>query len=264
MWQGYWDGKPHLLELTFQGKNWGDNYPADATIFDIKNLSSLDFIAIDGKAFGIQIPRLKNRLLQVPWNTIIQTLIDKGRLKAPSGGWATALTQAVGVGYELKNNAPSNSIVGDLWLTNFRVDAVDEKPIGYLDDFPINESVTGWTLDADSPSDSIQVHFYFDGPSGASPYPLYVALADKPRPDVNQVTGYPGNHGFQLKIPSQFRDGKWHPVYVYGIDAEGSPDSNFQLIGSPKSFAISSPLSFAEWLRAIMSGQFAQLFNWSR
>lgn len=264
MWQGYWDGKFHSIELTFQGKNWGDNYPADAALFDVKSLDYLDFIAVDGKAFGIEVPRLKDTVIQIPWNTIIQNLVDKGTLKAPSIGWANATTEAVGLGYEVNNTALVNSAVADLWLTNFRTEAVDEKPIGYVDSFPVSDSVIGWTLDTDSPANSLLIHSYFDGPSGQSPYPPYVWTADKSRPDVNNVTGYPGNHGFQFKVPAQFRDGKMHSVYVYGIDAQANPDSNFQLIGSPKSFTISPSFLFAQWLSAIMTSQLAQLLNWSK
>jgi hypothetical protein len=80
------------------------------------------------------------------------------------------------------------------------------------------------------------VHFYIDGPAGAVPI-AGIITADIERPDVNQVTGYPGNHGFSFSIPAQYRDGNTHTIYAYGIDLTG--DLNKPLGGNPKTFTLS-------------------------
>ena len=46
------------------------------------------------------------------------------------------------------------------------------------------------------------------------PYPR----ADLPRPDVNQVTGYVGDHGFRFVLPSSALDGKPHTIELIAVD----------------------------------------------
>ena len=124
LYQGFWNGKSQSIELTFQGANWGDNYPNDPLVFDVKTTPETNFVAIDGKAIGIEIPRLQDTSMVVPWHQIIQTLITKGYLQAPSGGWQNSATSAVGIGHEVHNLSPNNSAIVDLWFTNFRVESL--------------------------------------------------------------------------------------------------------------------------------------------
>lgn len=124
LYQGYWNGKSQLVELTFQGLNWGDNYPNDPLVFDTKTTPEMNFVAIDGKAIGIEIPRLQDTYMAVPWHQIIQTLITKGYLQAPVGGWQNSATSAIGIGHEVHNFSPDNSVIADLWFTNFRVESL--------------------------------------------------------------------------------------------------------------------------------------------
>jgi hypothetical protein len=64
-------------------------------------------------------------------------------------------------------------------------------------------------------------------------------VANVPRPDVNQVTGYRGNHGFEFSIPERFRDGSPHTIYAYGLDlTTGQPPT--LLTDSPKTFTLHS------------------------
>lgn len=123
LFQGFWNGKSHLVELTFQGANWGDNYPNDPLVFDVKTNDQFNFVGVDGKALGIEIPRLTDTKLEVLWHNIIQTLIDKGYLPAPTGGWANSATTAVGIGHEVHNWSSDNSAIADLWFTNFRIES---------------------------------------------------------------------------------------------------------------------------------------------
>jgi hypothetical protein len=58
-------------------------------------------------------------------------------------------------------------------------------------------------------------------------------VANVSRPDLN-AAGYPGDHGFNFQIPSQYRDGRTHLLYAYGIDTAGG--TNPMLSGSPMQF----------------------------
>jgi hypothetical protein len=113
------------------------------------------------------------------------------------------------------------------------------SPIGWLDNIDSNGNASGWTLDPDLGSQAIAVHFYVDGPAGGGGTFAGQTTANLSRPDVNQVTGYIGNHGFSFTVPAQYKDGLNHTLYVYGIDATGNP--NVPLSGVPRVFYI--PLS---------------------
>lgn len=107
-------------------------------------------------------------------------------------------------------------------------------PIGYFDSIDPDGYAIGWSLDADLSSQSNTVHLYVNGPAGGGGAFIGSIVADVPRPDVNQSTGYPGNHGFRYYIPAQFRDNQPHTLYAYGIDLTG--DNSKALTGSPKTF----------------------------
>ncbi len=110
------------------------------------------------------------------------------------------------------------------------------SPIGHFDIISAGGAAGGWTLDPDNPSQSTDIHFYLDGPAGQGKF-IASIKANKPRPGVNQATGYPGDHGFNFYIPREYWDGQNHTLYAYGIDITGN--LNFHLIWSPKTFNIS-------------------------
>ncbi|MBI3248175.1 MAG: hypothetical protein HYZ50_16845 [Deltaproteobacteria bacterium] len=103
-------------------------------------------------------------------------------------------------------------------------------PIGYFDVITSDYVAYGWALDADVPLASIDIHVYIDGPAGGG---TFVAgfPANQPRADVNQVTGYPGNHGWSWVIPAQYRAAP-HTYYAYALDQTGT--YNPQLSLSPR------------------------------
>ncbi|MGI8787523.1 MAG: hypothetical protein ACR2HG_07175 [Pyrinomonadaceae bacterium] len=115
----------------------------------------------------------------------------------------------------------------------------NHAPIGYLDSVQDNGIADGWTLDSDNQDVSNPVHFYIDGLNSANFVGAIVASI--PRPDVNQITGYRGNHGFQFSIPSRFMDGVNHTIYAYGIDLTSGQPATL-LTGSPKTFNIKPPV----------------------
>ncbi|MBN1331691.1 S8 family serine peptidase [Candidatus Dojkabacteria bacterium] len=115
-------------------------------------------------------------------------------------------------------------------FTVLSVTLINNVPIGYFDNVDIYTlKVNGWAFDPDTPSQSINVHVYIDGPAGSGA-PGYAVLAGNYRGDVNAVYGITGNHGFSWPLPSQFTSGT-HTFYVYAINSWGG--ANPQISRSP-------------------------------
>ncbi|GEM_PF-6941616 len=112
-------------------------------------------------------------------------------------------------------------------------------PKGFLDIITSDGIISGWALDLNHPSDSINVHIYFDGPAGSGGTFAGSVNTGIYRPDVNQIEQVTGNHGFNFNVPQNYRDGRQHSVYAYAIDPDDSSGaSNNQLTNSPKFFTI--------------------------
>jgi hypothetical protein len=103
--------------------------------------------------------------------------------------------------------------------------ASNTVPVGYLDGIDSSGKLYGWALDQDASSQSIPVNFYLDGFAGLGTF-LGSVTANVPRSDINQA-GYPGDHGFEWTIPSQYQS-TGHKIYAYA--------ANFLLSGWPKEF----------------------------
>lgn len=113
----------------------------------------------------------------------------------------------------------------------------NEAPIGWLDEVTSEGIARGWALDPNWPGNSIDVHLYFDKPAGSGT--AIGIRANFPRPNVNEVEHVAGDHGFEFVVPQDYRDGKEHQIYVYGIDLDDSSgNSNRQLNGVPKKFTL--------------------------
>ncbi|WP_425392322.1 hypothetical protein [Ekhidna sp.] len=107
-----------------------------------------------------------------------------------------------------------------------------QSPIGYFDSAGTgSNSCYGWAIDPDYPNSSLSIHFYIDGPAGIGQF-IGSTIANKPRPDVNSATGYPGDHGFNFTIPNRYKSG-YRKIYAYAINLGGG--SNLHLNNSPKS-----------------------------
>ena len=107
----------------------------------------------------------------------------------------------------------------------------DYKPVGYLDGVDIYGNTSGWAVDPTTPEQSIDLHFYVDGPYGQGGTFIGSTKANRPRADVNSL-GYPGNHAFLYTVPAQY---KGRNIYVYGIDTTVQ-GNNSLLSGVPKVF----------------------------
>lgn len=120
---------------------------------------------------------------------------------------------------------------------------VNNFPFGWLDGITQDGIISGWALDKDRPSESIDVQIYFDGPAGSGTF-IASVNANLYRPDVNQAEGVTGNHGYNFPVPDRYKDGQTHTVWVYGIDRDDpSGNSNRQLFGVPKSFRFDKPIT---------------------
>ena len=120
-------------------------------------------------------------------------------------------------------------------LSGTATDSVTVKPpplppVGQLEGTDRCFSVFGWAFDPNTPTVSIQVHFYADGPAGIGRF-LGAVTTDQFRDDINQQHGLTGNHGFLFPLPNSLKDHLPHEFWAYGIDSEGG--TNPVLTGSP-------------------------------
>ncbi len=122
---------------------------------------------------------------------------------------------------------------------------------GYFDNADSQScAVAGWVADADNLKASAKVHIYLDRPYDADKAKSGVLLgefsADVFREDVNKVLNATGNHGFRVSlqgVAGMPKDGKDHPLYIYGINLPGTSGSNVLLTNSPKSLRCAPPVA---------------------
>lgn len=109
------------------------------------------------------------------------------------------------------------------------VPAVNTKPKGHIDgvDYSV---IHGWAFDPDHLYTSVPVHTYFDKPAGPGGVAL-IYNTDFDRPDIRTAYGQKGVHGFNIPIPSTYKDGKAHVAYVYAIDGTDLTGASNALIG---------------------------------
>jgi len=93
-------------------------------------------------------------------------------------------------------------------------------PVGYMESATANTAaaqasimVRGWSLDPGTPSASIPVHVYLTAPDGTTNSTAHTA--NQVRPDVNNVMGSTGNHGYLASIPIS-KPGNY-TACVYGL-----------------------------------------------
>lgn len=130
------------------------------------------------------------------------------------------------------------------WPHNFIhiKDLANGNPFGSAFDAATSPSngrirVAGWAVDPDARSTPIAVHVYVGGPAGSGA-PGYAYTADGSRPDVaSAVPGAGDRHGFDVTI--DVGRGGSIPVYVYAINAGGTPGGN-TLLGS-RTIAVGNP-----------------------
>ncbi len=110
------------------------------------------------------------------------------------------------------------------YVAGYNISSSGNAPTGWLDSVTSEGvgkiHVRGWTLDADSPTTSLDVHVYIGGAAGDSNAEGHVIKANLERSDI--AAAYPGAgsaHGFDAVINTS-KSGD-QPVYVYGINVGG-------------------------------------------
>ena len=117
----------------------------------------------------------------------------------------------------------------------------NELPLGALEKIDGSGLVSGWAVDPNSDSQELTVSFYVTASADSKDQGVLAGqvLAHLPRPDVNELTGCWGGHGFEWTIPLQFCDGTPRGLRAYVTDT--STQGTVQLSGSPKSFTLWPP-----------------------
>ncbi|MBO0779177.1 MAG: hypothetical protein J2P37_10160 [Ktedonobacteraceae bacterium] len=116
------------------------------------------------------------------------------------------------------------------------LDTKYRKPYGHMDGVTKGGMLWGWALAPEYPTQMLVFHIYVDGPAGKGGKIIAMLRADQARTDVNQATGYSGNHGFRWQIPALYMEGN-HQFYAYAIDPKWAPGvENPLLQGAPVSF----------------------------
>lgn len=112
------------------------------------------------------------------------------------------------------------------------------SPVGWLESVSEAGVVKGWCLDPNTPEAHVQVHAYLDGDCTEGECAGWY-VANLPRADVNEFTGYPGDHGFSFSIPEKYQDGCAHKVWLYSHDHERVSD-NPLMDGAPLAYGCHS------------------------
>lgn len=111
-------------------------------------------------------------------------------------------------------------------------------PFGWFERVTEDGLATGWCLDPNQPKNRLRVEFYIDGNHVNGEYVGW-CWADKAKPEVLELTGYEGNHGFSFQVPEQHQDGSVHKLWAYTFDAE-KVSTNPLLKGAPLAYGTSS------------------------
>ena len=111
-------------------------------------------------------------------------------------------------------------------------------PFGWFEAVTHQGMATGWCLDPNCPDSQLRVEFYIDGNHVDGEY-IGFCWADQARPEVLELTGYSGNHGFSFQVPEQHLDGAVHKLWAYTFDAE-KVSNNPLLKGAPLAYGARS------------------------
>ena len=90
---------------------------------------------------------------------------------------------------------------------------------GNLDVFiPTTGQIAGWSYDPDWPERSVELQFFAksSGSAGTGTY-IGSALANLPRPDVNSVTGIPGDRGYVFSVPAAYLNNQVYTITVKAV-----------------------------------------------
>lgn len=126
--QGFWNGKAHLLELSTPSPGWGDKFPSVPQVIDYFDQATLEFVNASAQRYGVHFDTGQPaKLITIDWKPIMTDLAGAGHFTLPSD-WNSATTTAIYVGHELHNLQPTQAGVADIWFTNWRVEEGPSMP----------------------------------------------------------------------------------------------------------------------------------------
>ena len=109
-----------------------------------------------------------------------------------------------------------------------------QSVVGALEGIDASGTASGWAADLTASSASIVVNIYLGGPAGGGGVFAGAIPASIPRGDIPQ----PGPHGFRFPVPTPYRDGQPHALYVYGVSVSGAATALLSQV--PQDFTLSS------------------------
>lgn len=131
----------------------------------------------------------------------------------------------------------------DKLLTGSPKNVINQTPVGIFESL-VNGVATGWVTDPDTSTSPINVVLFMDTPKTVGVAPLATTSANLPHADVTVAkVKYSGNYGFTYTLPAQYKDGKRHTLYAYGVDAQTGVYK--ALTGSPKVFTLATSVNFS-------------------
>lgn len=113
-------------------------------------------------------------------------------------------------------------------------------------------TLSGWSYDPTAVSSTVSVAVYRNG-VGLTTYP-----ANTPRPDVNNVFGIPGNHGYSINLPAEPFGNNTYCTYALDIEGLGN-----KTLGCRTVFVGPLPPIGALDAAATGTGQTAKLQGWA-
>ncbi len=122
-YSGGWDGKGVIVEIDLASNNWDDAFPNVPDIVQALDSPAFQWVEMDGTAMGLGIDRQQETAITIRWDQIIPSLVARGYLVGPTGGWDTADTSSCAMSTETRNDAASGSVSAELRITDFRVSA---------------------------------------------------------------------------------------------------------------------------------------------
>ena len=128
-WSGFWctaagSCNVRMVEIALHLEGWGDNV-SDPRVISLISQPTLNFIAADGAGYGLTIAKNQDgdptpRDIVIDWGFIIMDLVNSGYLDPPAQ-WDQTVTTSMSIGIETFNITPTNSIITDLHIKDFKM-----------------------------------------------------------------------------------------------------------------------------------------------